>query len=94
MSKKRIIPIIIVCAVVFCAGILLWNRYASPTKIAFVNFQAINLGQIGKANDNSFVRIEALPVEEIEKAGKYDMVFVTGMGIRLTAEQRQTLINI
>lgn len=93
MSKKKIILLIIVCAVIVGAGILLWNRYVSPTKIALVNFQAINLGQIGKANDNSFVKIEELPVEEIEKAGKYDMVFVTGMGLRLTAEQRQSLID-
>lgn len=93
MSKKKIILLIIVCAVIVGAGILLWNRYVSPTKIALVNFQAINLGQIGKANENSFVKIEELPVEEIEKAGKYDMVFVTGMGLRLTAEQRQSLID-
>lgn len=94
MSKKKIILLIVVCVVIMGAGILLWNRYASPTKIAFVNFQAINLGQIGKANDNSFVKIEELPVEDIEKAGKFDMVFVTGMGLRLTAEQRQSLINV
>lgn len=94
MSKKRIILLVIVCAVIVGAGILLWNIYASSTKIAFVNFQAINLGQIAKANDNSFVKIEELPVEEIENAGKYDMVFVTGMGLRLTAEQREALADI
>lgn len=94
MSKKKISLLIIVCAVIVGAGILLWNRYASSTKIAFVNFQAINLGQLGKANDNSLVKIEELPVEEIGKAGKYDMVFVTGMGLRLTVEQRQALIDV
>lgn len=94
MSKKRIILLIIVCAVIVGAGILLWNAYVSTTKIAFVNYQAITLGEIGKSNDNSFIKLEELSVEDIDKADKYDMVFVNGMGLRITAEQRQALADI
>lgn len=84
----------IACAVIIGAGILLWRAYVSTTRIAFVNYQAITLGQIGKSNDNSFIKIEELPVENIDKAGKYDMVFINGMGLRITAEQRQDLTDI
>lgn len=91
MSKKKIILLTIVCAVVIGAGILLWNSLASPTRIAFVNYQAITLGQISKANDNSFVDIQELPLEELDKAKKFDMVFVFGMGLRITDEQRRQL---
>lgn len=93
LSKKRIIIFSCCCAILIGAAILLWNIFASPTKIAFVNYQAITLGQISKANDNRFVKIEELPVEELDKAKKYDMVFVIGMGLRITDEQRQILLN-
>lgn len=93
MKKRKFILFAIVCAVVIGAGIILWNRFASPTNIAFVNYQAITLGQISKSNDNSFVKIHELGVEEMDKADKYDMVFVNGMGLRITDEQRQQLVS-
>lgn len=93
MKKRKFILFAIVCAVVISAGIILWNRFASPTNIAFVNYQAITLGQISKSNDNSFVKIHELGVEEMDKADKYDMVFVNGMGLRITDEQRQQLVS-
>ena len=31
----------------------IWHILASPTRIAFVNYQAITLGQIAKVNDNN-----------------------------------------
>lgn len=74
-------------------GIWLWNSFISPTKIAFVNYQAISLGQISKANDNSFVKISELGTEELDRVGDFDMVFVNGMGLRITDEQRQHLLN-
>lgn len=32
-----------------------WNLWFSATKVAFINYQVISLGQISKANDNSFI---------------------------------------
>jgi cobaltochelatase CobN len=92
-QQKKVIIITIACVIFLTAGYLLWNAFASSTRIAFVNFQTITLGQIAKVNDNSFIKIEELPVEQLDKAGKYDMVFVTGMGLRITDEQRQELIK-
>lgn len=91
MNRKKIIILTIVCAVVAGTGILLWKGMASATRIAFVNYQAITLGQISKSNDNSFIKIRELPVEEIGDAADFDMVFVNGMGLRLTDGQRQQL---
>lgn len=90
--KKAILWSCVVVAVVVCATIA-WNILASPTRIAFVNYQAITLGQISKANDSRFIKIDELAVENIDQAGKYDMVFVNGMGLRITDEQRQFLIK-
>lgn len=94
MRKKKIIILdIIAGAVTIGAGALLWNRWASTTDIAFVNYQAITLGQISRANDNSFIKIHELSVDDIDKAGKYDMVMVNGMGLRITDEQREQLTS-
>lgn len=89
--KKKVILISVVSLILVVAAAVAWNMLASTTRIAFVNYQAIALGQIGKANDNRFVKIEQLPVEQLDKAGRYDMVFVNGMGLRITEEQRQAL---
>ncbi|MDE7144871.1 MAG: cobaltochelatase subunit CobN, partial [Duncaniella sp.] len=91
MTRHKLIIISICCALFMGVAIMLWTTLASSTRIAFVNYQAITLGQISKANDNSFVKIEELPVEELSSAGKYDMIFVNGMGLRITDEQRQEL---
>ena len=91
MSKKKIIILSTACAAIIGTCIVLWKVFASTTRIAFVNYQAITLGQIAKANDNSFVKLEELPADELAKASRYDMVFVNGMGIRITAEQRHAL---
>lgn len=90
MSKRKIF-LIIGCAFILGAAVLLWNTLASPTKIAFVNYQAITLGQISKANDGSFVKISELAADNLDDAGDYDMVFVNGMGLRITDDQRQAL---
>ena len=94
MNRKKIISLCAGGALIAGAALVLWHKCASTTRIAFVNYQAIALGQISKANDNgSFVKISELPVDELDKAGKFDMVFVNGMGLRITDQQRQALIE-
>ena len=90
-NRKKIIIWSIVALVVIAGAVMAWKMFASATRIAFVNYQAITLGQISKANDNSFVKIEELSVEQLDKAGDYDMIFVNGMGLRITDEQRKHL---
>ena len=73
------------------AAVALWKIWFSSTKIAFINFQPITLGQIAKANDNSSVKIVNLDIGEINDVGRFDMVFLNGMGLRVTEEQRMAL---
>ncbi len=65
-----------------------WHLWFSPTKIAFVNYQVISLGQISKSNDNSFIKIAEVGTDELKKLSSYDMVFINAMGLRITEEQR------
>lgn len=91
MINKKVILLSVAALALIAGAVVAWNATASSTRIAFVNYQAITLGQISKANGSSSVKIEELPVESLDKAGKYDMVFVNGMGLRITEEQRQAL---
>ena len=88
MKKKNILWICIITVVVI-VGMFVYNKYFSATKIAFVNFQTTSLGQIAKANNNSFIKIKELSVDDLSKVSRFDMVFINGMGLRIVEEQRE-----
>ena len=89
--KKRKIIICAVIALLLLIGFGVWSKWMSTTRIAFINYQTITLGEIGRANDNPLVKIESLDAEDMAKAKDYDMVFVQAMGLRLTEDQRAEL---
>lgn len=89
--KRKKIILIILLLILVCVGILVWSRWISPSRIAFLNYQPIELGQISKSNDNSFIKIKELKIEDIGDIKKYDMVFINGMGLRITEEQREII---
>ena len=60
----------------------------SRTDVAFVNYQVITLGDISKANDNSFIRLHEAQLDDIDDWDDYDVVLINGMGLRITEEQR------
>ena len=70
---------------------VVWNKWFSRTRVAFINYQATTLGEISKANTNPFVIIEELPIDKLDDIDDYDMVFMNAMGIRLTEEQRDKI---
>ena len=77
--------------VVALLGVWVYRAWFSPTRIAFVNFQTISMGGIAKANDNPFIKLKEVPVEELDRLTGFDMVFVNGMGLRVVEEQRQRI---
>ena len=81
----------ILALVAITAITVIWNKWFSRTRIAFINYQATTLGEISKANNNPFVVIEELPLEKLDDIDNYDMVFMNAMGIRLTDEQRDKI---
>lgn len=90
LNKKLVF---IGCALVLmlAAVVVAWSAWCGSTRIAFVNYQAISLGQIAKANDNPRISVEEVGVEELNRLRRYDMVFVNGMGLRITEEQRSVI---
>ena len=72
-------------------GFAVWSCWFSATKIAFVNFQTIQQGSISKANNNSFIKLSEVSVDELNRLKNYDMVFINGMGLNIVEEQRQLI---
>ncbi|MCC8170422.1 MAG: cobaltochelatase subunit CobN [Parabacteroides sp.] len=77
------------------AGLLLlwiiWERVASPTRIALVNFPNYQVARMSRSLDNHFIRLKTLTLDDFDKLGSYDAVAVFGMGIRMTDEHRAVL---
>ena len=93
-KAKRIwkwIGLAVVALVAVTALTAIWNTWFGRTRIAFINYQVITLGEISKANDNPFITIEELPLDKLDDIDDYDMVFMNAMGIRLTEEQREKI---
>lgn len=91
MKKNRTVGIVIAGAVLLLGLSLFWKVKCSNTTVAFVNYQITTLGEIAKGNTNRHIRLAEITPEEFTKLRKYDMVFVNGMGLRITEEQRQQL---
>ena len=87
MNKKNVK---FLASAVILLGILwgVWSSWFSTTRVAFLNYQVINLGQISKANTNSFIALEEVSQEDLASLGKYDMLLINGMGLHITADER------
>ena len=88
IQKKRIIHSIIVTGLAVLILYVVWAFAGSPTKVAFLNYQVITMGRISAANDNSSIRLYEMTPEDAYKAGRYDILLINGMGLRITEEQR------
>lgn len=91
MKTKRKILIGILALLVIVAVYVCWNIFFSPTRIAFINYQVISLGQIAKANNHDRIKLSILDVEELGSISDYDIVLMNGMGLRITTEQRSII---
>ena len=89
--KRKIYLWMGIVAVVLAAAFFAYSKWMAPTRVAFVNYQAISLGNIYKANDNSHIKLVEVSTDELDKLKGFDMVFVNGMGLRIVEEQREVL---
>ncbi len=86
-TRRRILAAV-GCVMLLVGLVEFYSIWLSRTKIAFVNFQPISLQGFSHANDNPMISLSDVSVKDIEKLGNYDIVFVNGMGLNITAEQR------
>lgn len=90
LTRRRVWLSLLVVALV--AGLwTFWSVWLSRTYIAFVNYQPISLQAIAGANDNPMVKLFGVDADDIDELDKYDVVFINGMGLNITAEQRDVI---
>lgn len=82
---------------VFMAAVLVlwtvWSVTGGRTKVAFLNYQLTQTGLISQANDNPRIRLYILSPEDLKDAGRYDILFINGMGLRITEEERARILK-
>ena len=88
LTRRRVLKVI-GGLVLLLALVEFYSIWLSRTKIAFVNFQPISLQAFSQANDNPMIALSDVSTNDIKKLGRYDIVFVNGMGLNITAEQRE-----
>ena len=68
-----------------------YRQHVSTTKIAFINYREFQLSRISKSNQNSWIQIDALGMDQLNKVRDYSAVFIFGRGFQMSPEQMQTL---
>ncbi|MDE6440309.1 MAG: cobaltochelatase subunit CobN [Bacteroidales bacterium] len=86
MKRKAIYYGLGVCVIALLGLCGLYMRYGAKTKVATLNFPDFTVEKMRRANDNAFVKIEPVDLEQVEKIRRYDMVLVrvhgNGLGQR------------
>lgn len=85
MNKNRYI-IGGVGLIVLAALTVLYLRYASTTRIATLNFPDFTVEKLIRSNDNPFVLIESVPLDEAQRIADYDMVLVRVHGSSMNGD--------
>ncbi len=90
IRKKKLIYVVAI-AVFTIIALLFYCRYLSPTKIATLNFADFSVEKFIRSNNNSQIKIESVPLDEVERIKDYDMVLVRVHGSNLNATHLQTI---
>ena len=90
IKKKHVLLALL--AIVLLGGLTkAYHAWIGTTRIAFLNYQAIALGQISNANDNGMIKLSEITTDDFEHLEDYDMILVNGMGLRIDEKQRKLL---
>lgn len=90
-KRKKLIVSIALPLVVLAAAWAVWSRFGATTRVALVEFQPFQAASIVKAGGGRFVRYDVVAADEFHRLGRYDFILGFGMGMRITAGQREQL---
>ncbi|WP_211212033.1 cobaltochelatase subunit CobN, partial [Flexithrix dorotheae] len=83
--------IILLLLILIAVGYRFYHKHISPTRIAFINYQEFQLSRINKSNESSWIEIEVLDLNQLDKVRDYTAIFIFGRGFQMSPEQMQTL---
>lgn len=89
--KKKHIFLALLVVIVLGGLAKAYSAWVGTTRIAFLNYQAIALGQISHANDNAMIKLSEITTDDFGHLEDYDMIIVNGMGLRIDENQRKQL---
>lgn len=89
--KKKHIFLALLAMIVLGGLAKAYSAWVGTTRIAFLNYQAIALGQISHANDNAMIKLSEITTDDFDHLDDYDMIIVNGMGLRIDENQRKQL---
>lgn len=89
--KKKYIFLALLAVIVLGGLAKAYSAWVGTTRIAFLNYQAIALGQISHANDNAMIKLSEITTDDFDHLDDYDMIIVNGMGLRIDENQRKQL---
>lgn len=89
--KKKHIFLALLAVIVLGGLAKAYSAWVGTTHIAFLNYQAIALGQISHANDNAMIKLSEITTDDFNHLDDYDMIIVNGMGLRIDENQRKQL---
>lgn len=89
--KKKYLFLALLAVIVLGGLAKAYSAWVGTTRIAFLNYQAIALGQISHANDNAMIKLSEITTDDFDHLDDYDMIIVNGMGLRIDENQRKQL---
>ena len=92
-SRRKTAGLIILILAVVAGTWQAYSRFISPTRIALVNYEDFQVARDFKANDNPLIKVETVPVTELERVEGYDLVLFFGRGLNFEPEQFEFLQN-
>jgi cobaltochelatase CobN len=91
MSTSKRVTIGLLLVVVLGAAAGVYQKFASPTRVALVNYEDFQAARIFKSGDNPLIEVESIPLEELQRVADYDLVLLFGRGLNLEPEQFEFL---
>ena len=91
MRKKFLLLVSLL--IIGIVGYFVYRKYMAPTRIALVNFITYQASNIAYSNKDKLVKYEEVSLEELDKLKNYDFVLVWAMGLKISDEQRNQLIE-
>lgn len=93
MKNKRLIVYVCVTAAIVVALSCLYSAFVSRTKIATLNFPDFTVEKFIRSNDNPFVNIKSVALDEVDRIADYDVVLVRVHGSSMDANHLGAIKN-
>ena len=80
-SGRKKIGLVVLALALLAGAWQGYNRLVSPTRIALVNYEDFQVARVFKSNENPLIKVETVPLEELERVTDYDLVLFFGRAL-------------